>query len=223
VGFSHFPPSTAGFGFTPGTSPLYAGGVDVKLGLRSNLVANFTVNTDFADADVDTEQFNLTPYKLFFPEKRQFFLENPSVSNFPLGGNVDSLFFSRAASRNRAGSNRDARVSPHRSRSRRVCCLTRRHESLWCSRPSNRDGGMPLFNRVAQLPRQEHAAGNDLRLSRIRVLEYGVHWGLHAGNNVAIVGPGEGRTWVPFCHKRLRTEPRVAPDVSNFLRHIVQS
>src|SRR5215472_8336116 len=72
TGFSHFPPSAAGTGYAPGTSALYTGGVDVKVGLRSNLVANFTVNTDFADADVDTLQFNLTPYKLFFPEKRQF-------------------------------------------------------------------------------------------------------------------------------------------------------
>jgi len=95
AGFSHFPPSAAGTGFAPGTSPLYTGGVDVKLGLRSNLVANLTANTDFADADVDTQKFNLTPYKLFFPEKRQFFLENAGVFNFPLGGDVDSLFFSR--------------------------------------------------------------------------------------------------------------------------------
>src|SRR5215469_3949347 len=96
TGFSHFPPSAAGTGYTPGTSALYTGGVDVKVGLRSNLVANFTVNTDFADADVDTLQFNLTPYKLFFPEKRQFFLENAGVFNFPLGvDSNDLLFFSR--------------------------------------------------------------------------------------------------------------------------------
>jgi hypothetical protein len=95
TGFSHFPPSTAGTGYTPGTSALHTGGVDVKVGLRSNLVANFTVNTDFADADVDTLQFNLTPYKLFFPEKRQFFLENAGVFNFSLGGGGDLLFFSR--------------------------------------------------------------------------------------------------------------------------------
>jgi hypothetical protein len=74
TGFSHFPPDAAGTGLTPGLSALHTAGVDVKLGLRSNLVANFTVNTDFADSDVDTQQFNLTPYKLFFPEKRQFFL-----------------------------------------------------------------------------------------------------------------------------------------------------
>jgi hypothetical protein len=96
IGFSHFPSNTAGTGFTPGTSALHTGGVDVKLGLRSNLVANFTANTDFADADVDTQKFNLTPYKLFFPEKRQFFLENAGVFNFQLGGDSgDLLFFSR--------------------------------------------------------------------------------------------------------------------------------
>jgi hypothetical protein len=96
TGLSHFPQSAAGTGYPPGTSALYTGGVDVKLGLRSNLVANFTANTDFADADVDTLQFNLTPYKLFFPEKRQFFLENAGVFNFPLGGDSgDLLFFSR--------------------------------------------------------------------------------------------------------------------------------
>src|SRR2546426_9421025 len=96
VGFSHFSSSAAGTGLTPGTSALYTGGVDVKLGLCSNVVANFTANTDFADADVDTQQFNLTPYKLFFPEKRQFFLENAGVFNFPLGGDSgDLLFFSR--------------------------------------------------------------------------------------------------------------------------------
>jgi hypothetical protein len=98
TGFTHLPPSATGTGLTPGTNPLLTAGLDVKLGLRSNLVANFTVNTDFADADVDTQQFNLTPYKLFFPEKRQFFLENAGVFNFSMGGdsgNGDLLFFSR--------------------------------------------------------------------------------------------------------------------------------
>src|SRR5204862_7786651 len=39
--------------------------------------------------------FNLTPYKLFFPEKRQFFLENAGVFDFSIGGDNDLLFFSR--------------------------------------------------------------------------------------------------------------------------------
>jgi hypothetical protein len=96
-GFSHLPAHATASGLTPGTTALYTGGVDIKLGLRSNLVANLTANTDFADSDVDVQQFNLTPYKLFFPEKRQFFLENAGVFDFPLGRgtSADQLFFSR--------------------------------------------------------------------------------------------------------------------------------
>lgn len=96
-GFSHLPANATASGLTPGTTALYTGGVDVKIGLRSNLVANLTGNTDFADSDVDVQQFNLTPYKLFFPEKRQFFLENAGVFSFPLGlgTTADQLFFSR--------------------------------------------------------------------------------------------------------------------------------
>ncbi len=77
-----------------GTDFLHTGGLDIKYGLRSNLVANLTVNTDFGDADVDQLQFNLTPYKLFYPEKRRFFLENAGTFNFPMG-QQDLLFFSR--------------------------------------------------------------------------------------------------------------------------------
>jgi hypothetical protein len=94
-GFSHLPPNATASGLTPGTTALHTGGVDIKIGLRSNLVANLTGNTDFADSDVDVQQFNLTPYKLFFPEKRQFFLENAGVFAFPMGEGGDQLFFSR--------------------------------------------------------------------------------------------------------------------------------
>jgi hypothetical protein len=70
------------------------GGLDIKYGLRSNLVLNLTGNTDFADTEVDLEPFNLTPFKVFIPEKRQFFLENAGVFNFDIG-DQDQLFFSR--------------------------------------------------------------------------------------------------------------------------------
>src|ERR1700688_2690017 len=79
-----------------GQDPLFplTGGVDVKYGLNSNLVLNLTGNTDFADTDVDLEPFNLTPFKVFIPEKRQFFLENAGIFNFDIG-DQDQLFFSR--------------------------------------------------------------------------------------------------------------------------------
>jgi len=70
------------------------GGVDIKYGLTSNLILNVTGNTDFADTEVDLEPFNLTPFKVFIPEKRQFFLENAGIFNFDIG-DQDQLFFSR--------------------------------------------------------------------------------------------------------------------------------
>ncbi len=95
AGFNHLPQDATAAGLQPGFSPLLTGGVDVKFGIRSNIVANLTGNTDFADSDVDVQRFNLTPYKLFYPEKRQFFLENAGVFAFPVGGSDDQLFFSR--------------------------------------------------------------------------------------------------------------------------------
>src|SRR6266481_5505395 len=70
------------------------GGVDVKYGIRSNVVLNLTGNTDFSATDVDQEQLNLTPFPIFIPEKRQFFLENAGIFNFDIG-DQDQLFFSR--------------------------------------------------------------------------------------------------------------------------------
>ena len=75
-------------------SALHTGGVDVKYGLTSNLIALGTVNTDFSDADVDQQQFNLTPNPIQIPEKRRFFLEDSDVFDFLLW-NQDLLFFSR--------------------------------------------------------------------------------------------------------------------------------
>lgn len=77
----------------PPAFPL-TGGLDVKYGIRSNIVLNLTGNTDFSSTEADQEQFNLTPFPIFIPEKRQFFLENASVFNFDMG-DQDKLFFSR--------------------------------------------------------------------------------------------------------------------------------
>jgi hypothetical protein len=81
-----------------GQAPLLplTSGVDIKYGVTSNLVLNLTGNTDFADAEVDLQPFNLMPFKVFVPEKRQFFLENAGIFNFDIGADTDDhLFFSR--------------------------------------------------------------------------------------------------------------------------------
>lgn len=71
-----------------GTSPLdkdYDGGFDVKYGVTSGLTWDFTVNTDFSQVEADEQQVNLTRFSLFFPEKRDFFLENSGVFQFGSG------------------------------------------------------------------------------------------------------------------------------------------
>ncbi len=57
-------------------------GFDVKWGVRQTLVADFTVNTDFAQVEDDEQQVNLTRFSLQFPEKRDFFLEGADTFNF---------------------------------------------------------------------------------------------------------------------------------------------
>lgn len=61
-------------------------GLDVFKNLTSNLNAALTINTDFAETEVDERQINLTRFPLFFPEKRAFFLEGSGV--FDLAGTV---------------------------------------------------------------------------------------------------------------------------------------
>jgi hypothetical protein len=60
----------------------FQGGVDVKYGVTSGLVWDFTVNTDFSQVEADEQQVNLTRFNLFFPEKRDFFLENQGIFAF---------------------------------------------------------------------------------------------------------------------------------------------
>ena len=60
----------------------FQGGVDVKYGVTNGLVWDFTVNTDFSQVEADEQQVNLTRFNLFFPEKRDFFLENQGIFTF---------------------------------------------------------------------------------------------------------------------------------------------
>ena len=76
----------------------------VKIGLTENMTADVTLRTDFAQVEADQQQVNLTRFSLFFPEKREFFLENQGVFAFggaggmgPGGGSFETpiLFYSR--------------------------------------------------------------------------------------------------------------------------------
>ena len=77
-------------------------GLDVKYGVTANLTADVTVNTDFAQVEVDEQQVNLTRFSIVYPEKRDFFLEGRGIFDFARSGPVNSsagllpsLFYSR--------------------------------------------------------------------------------------------------------------------------------
>ncbi len=78
---------------TPTKYKVQAGG-ELKYAINTNTVLEGTINTDFAQADADVQVINLTRSSVFFPEKRQFFLENSSL--FSIGKNgIIQPFFSR--------------------------------------------------------------------------------------------------------------------------------
>lgn len=70
--------SGASGGAAPRRTALDLGG-DLKWAVTTNTVVDVTVNTDFAEADVDRQVLNLTRFSTFFPERRQFFLEGASL------------------------------------------------------------------------------------------------------------------------------------------------
>jgi hypothetical protein len=80
----------------------YDGGIDGKYSLTTSLTLDATYRTDFAQVEADQQQVNLTRFNLFFPEKRDFFLENSGTFAFGPGGNLVP-FFSRRIGLSAAG------------------------------------------------------------------------------------------------------------------------
>jgi len=75
-------------------------GLDAKVALTGNLSMDITLNTDFAQVESDQEQVNLSRFSLYFPEKREFFLEGAEIFNFGgsrgwRGGGEMNFFYSR--------------------------------------------------------------------------------------------------------------------------------
>jgi len=87
-------------------------GFDVKYAVGTQSTLDLTVNTDFSQVEADEQQINLTRFNLFFPEKREFFLENAAIFGFGrsrVGGFRTDLipFFTR-----RIGLSNDRRLVP---------------------------------------------------------------------------------------------------------------
>lgn len=87
VGQAQFRPAEPGNPFETGHRYLGNAGLDMKVGLKSNLNLDFTINPDFGQVEVDPAVINLTAYETYYQEKRPFFIEGASMFNhFGQGG-----------------------------------------------------------------------------------------------------------------------------------------
>ena len=109
VGEAQFSPEESGNPFQTGKDYLGNAGFDLKIGLKSNLTLDTTVNPDFGQVEVDPAVINLSAYETYYQEKRPFFIEGANIFNgFGRGGvnnNINiswsspSLFYSRRIGR----------------------------------------------------------------------------------------------------------------------------
>ena len=100
--------------FNDGANPGGGAGVDVKLGIGSNLTLEATVNPDFGQVEADPAEVNLSAFETFFDERRPFFVEGANL----LGGQRRGLLLlatnRRAATRTRLGRLRGLSAAPPR-------------------------------------------------------------------------------------------------------------
>jgi hypothetical protein len=114
VSQAHLSPEQPGNPFETGKKFLGDAGFNFKLGLKSNLTLDATVNPDFGQVEVDPAVINLSAYETYYEEKRPFFIEGANIFNaFGMGGlhmnaNINwpspSFFYSRRIGRSPQGS-----------------------------------------------------------------------------------------------------------------------
>jgi hypothetical protein len=92
IGLDIIPYITGGFSKKPNMDPkpVLNGGLDAFYNISPSLKAAITVNTDFAQTEVDEKQINLTRFSLFFPEKRDFFLDGANYFTFGINGDSEN-------------------------------------------------------------------------------------------------------------------------------------
>jgi hypothetical protein len=180
-------------GSTIGTRPTvgdFDAGLDVKYGVATGFTWDFTVNTDFSQVEADEQQVNLTRFSLFFPEKRDFFLENSGIFQFggavqgggggPTAGRQNQpqqmrLFFSR-----RIGLSDDGQAIPILGGTR----LTGRQGPFSVgvmSIQQREDGSVPATNFTALRLRRDVLANSDIGAIILNKEQTGSHFNRVAG------------------------------------------
>jgi hypothetical protein len=92
IGLDIIPYLTGGFSKKQDIHPkaVMNGGLDAFYNITPSLKAAMTVNTDFAQTEVDQKQINLTRFSLYFPEKRDFFLDGANYFTFGINGETEN-------------------------------------------------------------------------------------------------------------------------------------
>ncbi len=92
IGLDISPYLVTGFNTKKGekTDPKLTGGVDLFYQITPSLKSSLSINTDFAETEVDDRQINLTRFSLHYPEKRDFFLDGANYFQFGLEGDRES-------------------------------------------------------------------------------------------------------------------------------------
>jgi hypothetical protein len=171
-------------------------GLDLKYAVTQGIAADVTINTDFAQVEADEQQVNLTRFNLFFPEKREFFLENQGTFAFggvQLGGfgnfnqNVSSapiLFYSR-----RIGLNQGREVQLLAG-GRMTGRIGRYTMGVLNSQTDDEDEGLPLAAKATNFS-VVRLRGDVLRRSSIGVMATGRTVALNGvGGNLAYGADG---------------------------------
>ncbi len=170
-------------------------GLDAKYSVTQNLTADFTVNTDFAQVEADEQQVNLTRFSLFFPEKREFFLEN--LGTFTFGG-----VFGRASSAPPAGGSGagglggDTGDTPIMFYSRRIGLNQGREVPiLGGGRLTGRVGRFTLGALDIRTREQNGLAATNFSVLRVKrdILRRSSIGAMFTGRSVAQTGPGSNQ------------------------------
>lgn len=125
-------------------------GGDAKIAIGSNLNLDLTVNPDFSQVEVDQQVINTSRFELFFPERRQFFLENADLFG-SFGFSYANPFFSRRIGVTRDTSTGEAVQNPIYAGAR----LSGRLNADWrigflnMQAAANKANGLPSYNYTA--------------------------------------------------------------------------
>lgn len=185
------------------------GGLDAKIALSSNLNLDLTLNTDFAQVEADEQQVNLTRFELFFPEKREFFLENAGLFEVgektrPFEPRETALFFSR-----RIGLSSDGDILPILGGARVTGKLGATDVGAFHIRQQAVDGAAPAIGYSAVRLRRDVLARSSvgaLALDRTesggeshRVAAADFSWAPH---RAAVISGFGARSWTPGAEGR---------------------